>query len=253
MPSISVPPAVNYPNLIVPVPCRVLNSPPEQPQIAQLEVLWGTMGGSNNSVFVNLQNQATLDFSQICAISVDNSECGGDVSFVFPDTGETTQIPAYTPKAIIPIFTNSRQFYVVGEGVQSEDVTNISILNFLPPPVVVPTSQEQNVSSASAILTSATGSTQLIPSNVDGTLENVYLFFFSVTVGPSSCTWTLEDGNSKVLSSGECLGTTALTAAPILSLQDCKLRFQNGISLNVSATSGGVTQFINATLCYRTP
>lgn len=247
-----IPPAVNYQSPLVAVPTRWQNeNPPEGPKMIPVEIDWNTMGGANNCVFINLQNNATLNFSQIVALAVDNSSCGGDIQFVFPDTTETVTIPAYSPKVIVPVFTNQTQFYVLGIGVASEDVTRFSIQNVVPPPIAVPTSQEQNAVSVSGVSVLATGLTQLVPATVNGTLETLQV---AVYMDGGTLVFDIEDGTGKVIAGGSVTESVGgfLNFVPV-DLQDIRVRFQTGLKLNIVSNAGITAGTISVNLYYRTP
>lgn len=248
-----VPPAVNYQSPLVAVPTRWQNkNPAEGPKMIPCEIDWGQMGGPNNSVFFNLQNNATLNFSQITAIAVDNSACGGDVQFAFPDTTETVTIPAYSPKIIVPVFTNQTQFYVLGIGVQATDVTRFSIQNVVPPPIAVPVTEEQNTAVFNNITTQITapGTLQLVPAGVNGTVETV---FATVNAGGGILIFTLQDGSGKIIAGGQTTGVAGSSTFTVLDLQEIRVRFQNGLRFisSVATISAGGAASIN--VYYRTP
>lgn len=248
--TLSVPPAVNYQSPLIAVPTRWDQSPPEGSKIIPCEVDWGAMGGSFNCVSFNLQNNATLNFSQIVALSIDNSACGSDIKFIFPDTSETLAIPAYAPKTIVPVFTNQTQFWLSCPFAQSEDITRFSILNSMTPPIAVPTTQEQTVAVISDIA-AATTNVQLVPTTVNGTLENASISFSDGgTLG--SCSWKLQDGNANALAGGT-VGTVsgAAITALVYAVTELRVRFQGGIVLVM--IDGGATGVFDFNLYYRTP
>lgn len=248
---INVPPAVNFPDPLVALPTRYLQDPVEGAKFIHCEVDWGSMGGASKCVNFNLQNNATLAFSQIVALAVDNSGCGADVEFVFPDSAETLSIPAYSPKVIVEVFTNQRQFYLQAPNAQSEDVTNFSIHNTLPPPIAVPTSQEQEFANVGSISGDATSNTAIIPAGINGSLETANILFYTGTVS-GGATWELIDGNNNVLAAG-IAAASSISTSIILDLQSVRVRFQNGLYFKIIATSftGGAIFSIN--LYYRTP
>jgi hypothetical protein len=252
-----VPPAVNYQSPQVAVPIKVGQEPTEGRKLINYEVTWASMGGASNCVAINLSNNAALNFSQIIAISIDNSACGGDVQFAFPDTEETTVIPAYTPKTIIEVFTNATQFYLIGEGVATEDITRFSILNFLPPPISVPTTEEQNTASVSPIVitTPTSGSTQIIATNVNGTLEAAYVYAQLSAPTGNNCnlSWTLQDGTGKVIAQGvDDRGAGSNPVDVLFDGNPLRVRFSGGVVFNWTASGqGGGNAYVN--LYYRTP
>lgn len=253
---LQLPAAKNYTSPLVAVPVRWTLPPREGPKMIVCEIDWGTMGGPNNCVSINLQNNATLEFSQIVALSVDNSQCGADVQFIFTDTAETLTIPAYSPKSIVPVFTNQTQFFVVtglnSQAVESADVTTFSIHNSVPPPIAVPVSTEQNIANVNAV-DMGTATTQLIPATVNGTLTGAQLNLAMNATNSGNGTWSLQDGTGKVIAQGAVSASSGnkynLT---LFSQMGMNVRFTNGVKL--VCTQGAVLgATINGNLYYRTP
>lgn len=252
---IIIPVATNYQSPLTAVPTRWQNeSPPEGPSMIPCEIDWGSMGGTAKCVYINVQNNTYANFSQIVALSVDNSNCGADVEFVFPDTAETITIPAYSPKVVVPVFTNQVQFYVSAPNAASEDITRFSIHNVLPPPIALPTTQEQNAAVFNNITAQVTapGTLQLVPASISGTLETL---FATVNAGATAgiLIFTLQDGNSTVIAGGQTTALSGGSSVIVLDLQQIRVRFQSGIKfVSSSATlSSGSACSIN--LYYRTP
>src|ERR1700761_8517018 len=94
--------AVNYQSPLVAVPDINQQQPREGMKLISCEIDWGSTDKGSGAVFFNLQNNATLEVSQICGLVVDNSNCGADLEFVFPDTSTTIGIPAYAPYTVVP-------------------------------------------------------------------------------------------------------------------------------------------------------
>lgn len=251
-----VPPAVNYPTPLVAIPSLVNRTPPDGERMVPVEIDWGTMGGADHCVAINLQNNATSNFSQIVALSIDNSDCGADIRFVFPDSGETTTIPAYSPKVIIEVFTSMTQFFVVAgfnsEAVLNGDQTRFSILNFMPPPIAVPVTQEQAIA---AVGTNATvASTQVVPATEDGTLEQAYMTFTSFSATAGNADWSLKDGTGKVLGIGRVANEgDQKTQLVIFQLVGVALRFSGGITLEIDNHGLDSDTQWNTNLYYRKP
>lgn len=257
---ISVLPAVNYQSPLNAIPIRVGTEPKEGRKIIPVEIDWGTMGGPNNTVSLNLQNNATLEFSQIIALSIDNSQCGGDIQFIFPDTSVTLTIPAYSPATIVEVFTNQTQFFVTNLGEQTEDITRFSILNFLPPPIAVPTTQEQNTVNSAGISSAVSGTTAIVAAGINGSIEGVHINWF--TSVNASANWSLTDGTGKTLFTGEVAGgnynngTIGLAVDQflnVLDIDDVRVRFTNGLNFNIVAGTAATIQFFNVAILYRTP
>lgn len=250
-----VPNAVNYPSPLNAVPSRWASDPVEGPKIINCEVDWGAMGGAEKTLNFNLQNNATLNFSQIVALAVDNSECGSDIQFSFPDTETTISIPAYAPYTIVPVFSNQTMFYLSSPNAESEDVTRFGILNSLPPPVAVPTTEEQQFANSYQADITSSGSLQLIPTSVNGTLENVMIAcdIYDTSVGTSgTVVMTLKDGKGNVIARGSAATFATAANVSLFQGQMLRVRFQNGLVVqwtSVSIVNGALT----ANAFYRTP
>lgn len=254
--SITVPPAVNYQSPLIAVPCRTLNVPKEGNKMISCEVDWSTMGGSENAVSFNLQNNATLEFSQVIALQVDNSLCGSDIQFIFPDTSTTTTIPAFSPYSIVEVFTNQTMFYLYAAGAEAEDISRFSILNFLPPPISISVTPEQNAVVVSGIAGQTVGDTALVGPTISGTVETIQVF--GSILGESSTkqvAWNIQDGNGKVIAgcSNNANGDETNYNSIITDLQDIRIRFQDGLTFNILASNIAAGSIFSVNLFYRTP
>jgi hypothetical protein len=257
--SLLIPPAKNYTDPLVMQVSRVGLEPTEGRRQVNCEIQWGNYTG--NSVNVNLQQNATLALTQIIALSVDNSQCGADVQFIFPDSSDVLTIPAGNPKTIVEVFTSSKQFYVTtglnGQIVLAADTTRFIILNYLPPPIAVPTSEEQNTAALGAIVAGGTTvpSTVLVAAGISGTLENMYVYRGSPQAGlsgPGSQTWDIEDGTGKVYASGTFAGGNLSSwNVPVLQLAGVRYRFNNGLLFKQAGDNLGGTWSVN--IGYRIP
>lgn len=254
---ILIPPAKNYGNPLVMQVSRVGLEPTEGRRQINCEVIWGDYPG--RSVNVNLQQNATLALTQIIAMSVDNSQCGADVQFYFPDSADVLTIPAYNPKTIVEVFTSSKQFYVIsqlnGQIVEPADVTRFIVLNYLPPPIAVPTSQEQNT--AVALLISAIGAgnlANLIPVANSGTVEAISVFFSGPVGAGGAIQYAVQDGTAtpRILAGGQIsYGAGNVANQQCLLLNPCAIRFNNGLNfLQTGANIGGA---FSVDILYRTP
>lgn len=256
---IVVPNAKNYISPLVMQVSRVGLEPTEGRRQINCEIKWGDY--STSAVSINLQQNATLALTQIIALSVDNSQNGADVQFVFPDSQDVLTIPAYNPKVIVEVFTGSRQFFVQttlnGQTVLSADTTRFIILNYLPPPIAVPTSEEQNVAALAAIVAggATVPTTQLVANTISGTLENLYVYRGSPQsglAGPGSQTWAIQDGTGKVYANGTFAGGNLSSwNVPVLQLVGLRYRFVNGLQFVQTGDNLGGTWSVNAG--YRIP
>jgi hypothetical protein len=252
---VTAPPAKNYSDPLVAVPTIYRNAPNDGNRMIPVEILWGTMGGPNNCVNINLQNNATLNFTQIVALAVDNSQCGADIQFIFPDTSETTTIPAYSPKTIIEVFTNATQFYVLAIGtILSTDISRFSIHNSLPPPIAVPTSQEQNTASANNLDITAAADLTLVASTVNGTLEALDVNVWLANSSNKQAIMQIKDGTGKVIWGGQVSSNgTDNTNFHLTDLNNLSVRFSHGLVLHISSSNlpAGSRAIVN--LFYRIP
>lgn len=252
----TVPNAVNYSSPLNAVPLDWTSPPVEGAKGIQCTINWGTQGGANDAVYVNCQNNATLNFSKIRAIIVDNSKSGADIEFIFPDTETTVTVPSYTPYAIIPVFTNQTQFYVVAEGAASEDISSFTILNTAPPPLAVPTTQEQNFFSSSPINANASGSLALLPSTANGTIEALSIggALSSGTVNSAALNVSLHDGSGNIFMQAILdVPASSISSQLLFQLSDLRLRFQDGLTLSWVTTGAPVFGLLVPNVYYRTP
>lgn len=257
--------AVNYPVALLAVGLKascvpVGQNPKHGPQCIPVEIAWGTMGGTDKIVGLNIGNAgATRAFEDLCALHVDNSQCGADVEFIFTDTQITYTVPAYCPYALFPIFTKSLQFYIVskidGEIVESGDITRFLLFNFVPPPVVVPTSIEQDASAVANIAT-ATLTTQIIAAAISGTINSINVFFSSGSaglLGGGLVTWQLVDGSARVIATGQISGGDKSSWNVVLYAQTgLALRFQTGLQFKLAGDTTILGTF-NVNIGYRQP
>lgn len=257
--SFIVPPSKNYTTPLVSLPCRFGRVPPEGNRMVPVEVDWATMGGPGQCVALNLQNNATDPVSQILALSVDNSQCGNEIQFVFNDTQDTLTIPAYAPKTICEVFTNQTQFIVQAFGtVTSGDITRFSILNFVPPPINVPEGVEQEIASVDTIAFDGASTTAIIPAGVSGTIESLQLFVTNAAaLEDFHYLAQLQDGATtpNVIARFQLdLKSGNAFSGVVVSYPACAIRFQNGLNLVQTRTIGTMNEgFISGNILYRSP
>lgn len=244
---ITIPPSVAYQAALIPVTARWNVMPPEGPKFIPAEVDWGVTVPIGQAVAFSL-NAGPVEFSQIVAFSVDNGRNGGDVSFIFPDTGRQLSVPAFA-QGVFPVFTNSLTFYVISENSLAGDITEFEILNTMPPPVSVLPSQEQSNVSTPATGLNVNGSTPAIPAGITGTLQGYEITLNLPTTGQA--TVSLVDGAGHTLMS-HVFAASAASQTLALTQSNLRLRFTNGVNLVVSAStmpSGNCT----ANLFYSVP
>jgi hypothetical protein len=255
-----IPPAVNYPSPLTAIPSFMQDQPKEGRMQVPVEILWGVMGGASKTVSINLQNNAALNISQISTLKVDNSQSGGDVVFIFPDTSDTVTIPAGAPLAVVPVFSNSVQFFVSAPNATAADVTRFQILNYQTFPADVPATVEAQTASSGGTLVNGGGpvSIQLAPAGINGTLETLKLSI-SVPNAPAANTQTaitVKDGNNNVFINGWNFALPSGATSPVLPLIDfnaANWRFANGLIMQFAAGGGAGSFIANTFVDYHTP
>lgn len=269
-----LPPSVNYQSPIQSLPDTwQQNNPPEGARMIPFQIQWGTMGGaaSQKAVSCNVRGggqQSPNDFTNINALSIDNSQCGADIQFVFTDTDEIITIPAYAPLTIVPVFSRSQSFYVLtvaGQSVLSTDTTRFKVHNTLPPLIAVPVTQEQNAAAITATDISGGGPYQIVGATISGTLQVGLASMSASNNGGGSYTssFALQDGT------GRLLGSFAWSAFPggdptfnpdenaiIWQVGQVNMRFSGGISIvqtNIGGAPPATAAYLSTNLYYRTP
>lgn len=269
--ALTVPPAKNYQSPLTAMNSVLGRDPTEGPMQVPLEFDWTTMGAQNGTtaqyaVFVNLQNQSTRNFSQVCGLKVDNSGCGSDVQFVFTDTGEVITIDAYDPCAVVPVFSATTQFYAMALNAIAGDVTRAQALNYCPPPTTVPIGATQQVAAPGQAFANIGGNTQLIPAGVSGTLQSLFLSA-SVGVTPSGAAGGVAEFALSVMDNGGGGGAKTFLQCAVtvpvggflpyqILFQDegFDWRFNNGLIILNTATGWGTgSGVINMQAKYRAP
>lgn len=248
-----VPPAKNYTSPLIVRPEKWMNTPPEGPLQIPMTINWGTDASTGGSVACNLNVNPPSTFSQIAALTVDNSQSGADVTFVFPDTQQSYVVPAYQCVPAMPVFTSGTNFYVIAPSALSSDVTTFSVHNTMPPVLDLPKSEFQSVGAVVGIGL-ATSTTTLVAAGTNGTLSvlNVNLTYNGAATGSGHL--TIEDGNNNGLWVGTFGATGAANyAADLVSLADMNVRFSNGLKLAISGVSGSPSGAVNVNVYYRTP
>lgn len=257
------PPSKNYVSPLITIPSRYFTDPPEGPKQVPLEFDWTTMGfqtpGTNIwAVSVNVQNNAVLNFSQICSIKVDNSACGSDVQFMFTDTGDVVTIAAGDPCSIVPVFSGATQFVAVALGAEPEDVTRAQLLNFVPYPVTVPPTVEQNNVTTSGLFTTS-AATNIIPAGISGTLEQL-LIGVNVPVGQAAAAQIsvaiVDGGGSNFLLNSLGFAVAAGQVVPYTILfnpAQLNWRFVNGVKISFAPTAWSSPGLVNVFAAYKVP
>lgn len=251
----NIPAAMNLPSNVVAMPSRLFHEPDEGRRSITQIIDWSVpIAKGLTAVHSNLQGDSTLQFSQICGLIVDNSDCGSDLDFIFPDTDVTISIPAYSPYTVLQVLTNQVMFYVVAAGAIAGDITRYSILNYAPAPVAVPISIQQLSANFGSIPLTGAGATQIVPAGINGSLRA-----FNISAAWNNAAaqfndlFTLADGVGNVLWQGNLAGPTPSSGnQQMADLSGLSKRFVNGVTL---AQTGGfvIGGTLDVNLYYRIP
>lgn len=256
---IIVPPFVQYQAPLPPLRGLWHSKPPEGDRFVTAEIEWGITTPPANAVQFSLSGNSPLAITQICAFNVDNTHCGADVQFLFPDSGSRLVIPAYN-QGLYPVFTNALMFYVFSPSASTGDLTIFSALNSIPPPVQVEPSAEQLFSSFSGLLlgeNTLPPGMVVIPAPINGTLQS-----FSITTnalspsdggnGGDGATFALADGLGHIIWLGRI---TPATTTPII-VSGLHVRFYDGLYIqneNAQPPASGVNGLAIVNVYYSVP
>jgi hypothetical protein len=249
---IVVPPFVQYQSPIIPLRGLWNSVPPEGDRFASCEINWGVTTGPGMAVQFQFSGNSPVALSQLVAFNVDNTSNAADVSFLFPDSGYTLVVPAYSA-GVFPVFTNALMFYAVSPSAVAGDKTLFQALNSMPPPITVTRSEEQAILATTGISLSANANTQLIPATVTGTLEAAQM----VSILPGNATMQtaacgLIDGNGKFLWEAT-IANSVNAQTLVVNVIDVHLGFVNGLRFSVALTSLVAGSAVTVNLYYVVP
>lgn len=253
---VSIPPAMSIGHIPPMIPSIMFKAPKEGPGAITFNVDWSIpIARSLDAVSINLQNQSTLEFSQICGLIVDNSECGSDLDFIFPDTDVTVSIPAYAPYTVVQVNTQQVQFFVRGLEIIDGDLTHFSVLNYAPSPIAVPITVQQQTASVGSIAIDGATSTPIIAAGTNGSLRGINVnVAWRTSLVDFNNLLKLIDGAGNIIWQGNIAGQNAdeTALAALADLSNLNVRFVDGVSLDQSggSTVGGT---IDVNLYYRVP
>lgn len=246
---IVVPPFVPYQAPLIPIRGLWNNPPPEGDRFIPVEIDWGVTTGLGMAVQISISAFSPVEFSQVCALNVDNGRNGADVDFLFPDTGRQLTVPAYC-QGMFPIISNAMTFYVVSQGANVGDITVFEICNSIPPPVAILPSQEQSHANQNSISLTANGSTPVVPAGITGTVQSIAMVLTNSGATQVSANIFLVDGaNNLIWAEGMSLPAESVTP---INLTGLRIRFTNGIVFNVTSAGAG-TAFATVNIYYSVP
>jgi hypothetical protein len=247
---LKIPPAVNYPSSFGPMPSFAQDEPREGRQQIPIEIAWGTMGGDTKNVSLNVSGTRTRQWTQISTIKVDNSNCGADVTLIFSDTSETIVIPAFAPLNVVPVYSNSLEFFVWSPASKAQDVTRLVILNYADDPTSVnPSDASTTAAFVNMNCLNAVSSVQLVALGINGQLRTLtwyyaQIFGFLPNISPdtSQGDFKLEDGGQVIISSYRVAAYFDATpnqySVPLLQLSGLNTRFQDGLKITFTPIFG---------------
>lgn len=249
----NIPQSMNLGTVPAAIPSIMLKEPREGRKSVPYTIAWARPISRNvDTVSINMQDGGTLEFSQICGIVVDNSNCGCDLDIIFPDTDVTVSIPAYAPYTCLQINTQQVQFFIRGINCLAGDVTALSILNYAPAPVAVPITRQQLRAGISNLALDGVAVSQIIPVTVNGTVQA-----FTVNCSGPKPTVSfnnnvqLRDGSGAIMWSGN-IAQDISSAGFVVNLADVNavaLRFAQGLQLvQTGGFAPGAT--LNASVYY---
>lgn len=208
--------------------------------------------GNGTTEHINLRGTASQPFSQIVMMAVDNSESGADISFYFPDTTFTLDVPAGSA-GLFPVFTGQLDFYASSPAAISTDQTFIQVLNYRQEPVTNP-APESHSATGSGQFSLTTHSVQLLATS--GTVTGYDVTVSATSAAGGQVVIELHDSQGATIAEG---GVTLLAGqsfnGPLLSLTGINYRVPQGVALIVTLVSGAFDagSFVSATVFFRKP
>lgn len=237
---------------ILPVlPSRSYMEPKEGKRYIPVDITWPA---GTTTYDMNVQGLTTQPFSQVVMIDVDNYGAGVDVTFIFPDTSDTLNVPAASG-GLFPVFTNSTQFYVSVSGALATDKTRFRILNYLQEPVSLPPPQFNQIAAATNV--TSVGTFPILGPSVSGTLTgwSASISGFANGAGASGIVASLiNKATGAVLDRGSItMGQNQGISGLVFNVSGAAVRFTGGLDAVVTA-SGSVTSINVDMFCrYRQP
>ena len=252
----AIPASINLGQLPTAIPSIMFKAPKEGPKSVPYKINWSVPIARNvDCVSINMQDGGTLEFSQICGLIVDNSNCGSDLDFIFPDTDVTISVPAYTPYICLQVNSQQVQFFVRGLAILPGDFTSFSVLNYPPAPVAVPLTKQQQIAGVSNITLDGAAITQLVAATINGTLQNLNVSAaFTKPAAPFNDLIVIRDGTGKTLWAANIAADSTMPGwtGLIGDLQNISMRFSGGLQL-VQTGGGAPGGTLNAMAYYVTP
>jgi hypothetical protein len=244
-----IPPFTQFQGSLFPLRGLWNKKPVEGDRLISAEVDWGGYPPGQGVQFA-LSGNSPVSFSQIVALTVDNSRCGSDVQFVFSDSGYMLNVPSHC-QGVFPVFSNGLSFYIIGLNTSASDVTCVLIHNSMPPPIAMLPTDSQSTAAISNVVAS-NGTFAIIPATVNGTLNgaSIVVNAYVVSTPPQALLLTLVDGrNVTIWSSVVTVAAPAVVSVPLTGIN---VRFFQGLSIRISSDT--ITSAnLNANVYYTVP
>jgi hypothetical protein len=216
------------------------NRPPlEGDRFISAEIDWITNTGGLNAVQFTVGGNSPVALSQVVSLYVDNSRCGSDVQFVFPDTGFAPVVPAHDI-VLLPVLTNALTFYAVAATSTGGDITILQILNSYPPGLAVPIKVALSTQASTALTLTNSQTLQLIPAGISGSINAIAINGQLVgdAAGNSAAVLNLTDGSSLVRFSQDWNAPANALVPVSINLTGISQRFINGLSIVTAIVVG---------------
>lgn len=239
----TVPPNVPYQPPLFPIRGLWNRKPPEGDRVVPVEIDWGSQ--SVSCVKFDAGN-STSPFSQLVAMTVDNTNNGSDIEIIFLDSGFQFVVAAYAQPVAVPIFTNGLSFYVNCPNASANAVTRLFMHNSLPPPVQPAITQQQQFFSQAGGINLASIMASLIAAGIDGTLTGFNIsVIYTTTAAVNGDYLHLNDGAGHVLWGGAVSAPNTTSGTYTFSQSGLRIPFRNGLSIVQAVTAMTGTVYPN--------
>lgn len=243
----TIPAFVQYQAPMFPLRGLWNHAPAEGDYFVNVVLDWAAFDAS--AVQFMLAGNSPVSISQIVALSVDNSRCGADVDFLFPDSGFVLSVPAYN-SGVYPVFTNALMFYAVAsQPAGSAGLTVFQILNSMPPPLSIAPSSIQNSVTETGIPLHTTGNTYvtLLGPAVSGRMTGFNINWGGSTDNLPTSNVDFVDGLSNILWAG-----TINNSPGQMTVSGMNVRFSNGLQFGLLGSDYSTGE-IFVTVFYTSP
>jgi hypothetical protein len=240
---LTIPAFAQYQQPMIPLRGLWNSSPREGDKTVNAEIDWG-MFGATTCVQFQLAGNSPVAISQIAALYVDNSRCGADVAFIFPDSAFQVTIPAHT-QGLVPVLSNALMFYANAPAAVPGDVTIFQACNSMPPPIPLTPSATQQKATASGVSLATNASTVMVAGPASGTVVSLSGSVILNSAGGVQV--SLADGAGHQLWIQNYSAVAGQIPLNIQVNATLNQRFVNGLNLVVSGTTvTGGSVYMNA-------